>query len=307
MDLHQLQAFDQIVLYGSFSKAARKLGVSQPTISLRIRALEQEVGGALFLRRGSRLGLTELGQSFLPYAQTALRAMTTGADVARRTLQGERGQLRIATLPSLATGFFATTIARFHHYYPNIDVAIHTGHTREIIEMLYEHYVHLGFVVGPFFHPELSPLLHVQEPLVMVTHPRHPLAQAEHITLSDVVSQSHPFFLIDWSAEAKHWQSNLLSSSKSSIIEVPPQTAYDLIISGEGVALLTQAMVSQDVKAGRLVELSMPDIPRLQRESLLMRRTTDSSQPTVVNEWLRLFREEARHYCFEEPGSSLPK
>jgi DNA-binding transcriptional LysR family regulator len=297
MDLHQLQAFDQIVFHSSFSKAARKLGVSQPTISLRIRALEQEVGGALFLRRGSRLYLTELGQDFLPYAQTALRAMTTGVDVARRTLQGERGQLRIATLPSLATGFFATTIARFHHYYPNIDVAIHTGHTREIIEMLYERYVHLGLVVGPLFHPEISPLLHMKEPLVMVTHPRHPLTQSEHITLVDVVSQSQPFFLIDWSVEVKYWQSNLLVSSPSSIIEVPPQTAYDLIISGKGVALLTQAMVSQDVKTGRLVELSIQDIPRLQRESLLMHRTADSSQSTAVNEWLRLFREEARHYC----------
>jgi DNA-binding transcriptional LysR family regulator len=300
MDLHQLQAFDQIVYHSNFSKAARKLGLSQPTISMRIRSLEQEVGGALFERRGSRLYLTELGQNFLPYAQTALRAMTTGADVARRTLQGERGQLRIATLPSLATGFFATSIARFHHHYPNIDVAIHTGHTREIIDMLYEHYVHLGFVVGPFFHPEISPLLHIKEPLTLVTHPRHPLIQSEHITLSDVVSQNHPFFLIDWSVEVKHWQSNLLASSQSSIIEVPPQTAYDLIVGGKGVTLLTQAMVSQDVKAGKLVELAIQDMPRFQRESLLMQRTDDSPQPTAVNKWLRWFQEEARHYCIGE-------
>jgi DNA-binding transcriptional LysR family regulator len=305
MDLHQLQAFDHIVSHNSFSKAARKLGISQPTISLRIRALEQEMGGALFLRRGSRLYLTELGQHFLPYAQTALRAMTTGVDVARRTLQGERGQVRIATLPSLATGFFATTIARFHRHYPNIDVAIHTAHTREIREMLYEHYVHLGFVVGPLFHPEISPLLHLKEPLMMVTHPRHPRAQSQHITLSDVVSQGHPFFLIDWSAEVKLWQSQQLASFPSSIIEVPPQTAYDLVMSGEGVALLTKTMVEKDMKTGRLVELSIRDMPRFQRESLLMRRTADSSLPTAVNEWLRFFREEARHYCLAEPTGSL--
>lgn len=297
VDLHQLQAFDQIVLYSSFSKAARKLGVSQPAISLRIRALEQEVGGALFLRRGSRLVLTELGQGFLPYAQTALRAMTTGVDVAQRTVQGERGQFRIATLPSLATGFFATTLARFHHYYPHIDVAIHTGHTREISEMLYEHYVHLGFVVGPFFRPELSPLLHIKEPLILVASPQHPLAQVEHITLADIASQSRPFFLIDWNFEVKQWQSHLLAASPSSTIEVPPQTAYDLLMSGNGVALLTQAMVEQEVKTGRLVELCVPELPRFQRESQLVHRTTDASLPTAVNEWLRLFREEARHYC----------
>lgn len=297
MDLHQLQAFDHIVMHNSFSKAARKLGVSQPTISLRIRALEQEVGGALFVRKGSRLFLTELGESFLPYAQTALRAMTTGVDVARRTREGERGQLRIATLPSLATGFFATALARFHHQYPQIDVAIHTGHTREISEMLHEHYVHLGFVVAPFFHPEFSPLLHLKEPLTLVAHPGHPLAQVEHIMLSDLINQSQPFFLIDWNVEVKQWQSHLLGSSPSSTIEVPPQTAYDLLLSGKGVALLTRTMVEQEVKTGRLVELCVQQLPRFHRESLLLHRTAISSLPTAVNTWLRLFREEARHYC----------
>ena len=256
-------------------------------------------GFALFERRGSRLFLTELGQNFLPYAQIALRAMTTGVDVARRTKEGERGQLRIATLPSLATGFFATTLARFHRSYPHIDVAIHTGHTREISEMLYEHYVHLGFVVGPFFHPEFSPLLHVKEPLILVTYPKHPLAQVKDITHSDIVSQDHPFFLIDWNVEVKQWHSHLLGSSPSSTIEVPPQTAYDLLLSGKGVALLTRAMVEQEVKTGRLVELCVQQIPRFQRESLLMHRAAVSSLPTAVNQWLRLFREEARHYCLE--------
>src|SRR5258708_27080934 len=93
--------------------------------------------------------------------------------------------------------------------------------------------------------------------------------------------------------------SNLLAASPSAIIEVPPQTAYDLIMSGKGVALLTRAMVEQDVKTGRLVELCVQQIPRLQRESLLMHRTAVSSLPTAVNEWLRLFREEARHYCLD--------
>jgi DNA-binding transcriptional LysR family regulator len=272
------------------------LDVSQPTISLRIRALEQEVGGALFLRQGSQLRLTELGQSFLPYAQTALRAMTTGAEVARRTLRGEKGQLRIATSPTLATGFFATTVARFHKSYPQIDVAIHTGHNRQILEMLYEHYVHLGFVTGPFFHPEISSLLRLEEPLVMVTHKAHPLTRGEPLTIAEVIKQSHPFFLIDWSWEVRHWQTQWLSSA-SSIIEVPPQTASTLISSGVGVGLLTHALALPGIKKGDLVELTVQDMPRLQRESVLVYRTVDSPRPSAINEWLRFLQEEAREYC----------
>src|SRR5882724_7765304 len=106
MDLQQLQAFDQIVSLGSFSRAARRLGISQPAISLRMQALEHDVGGPLVLRGGRGVSLTELGRSFLPYAQAAVRAMTTGVDVARETVQGKRGRLLIGTLPSLATAFF---------------------------------------------------------------------------------------------------------------------------------------------------------------------------------------------------------
>ncbi|GCE15454.1 LysR family transcriptional regulator [Tengunoibacter tsumagoiensis] len=299
MDLHQLQAFDHIVLYNHFSKAARKLEVSQPTISLRIRALEQEVGGPLFERRGNRVFLTELGQTFLPYAQTALRAMTTGVDAARRTREGERGQVRIATLPSLATGFFATALTHFYRQYPHIDVVIHTGHTREICEMLHEHYVDLGFVVGPFFHPEFSPLLHLKEPLALVTYPQHPLTQVEQVTLQDIVNQGSPFFLIDWNVEVKQWQSHLLATSPSSTIEVPPQTAYDLLMRGKGVAFLTRTMVEHELKTGTLVELSVQHMPSFHRESLLIQHHAVAPLPVAINEWLRVFREEARSYCLE--------
>jgi DNA-binding transcriptional LysR family regulator len=75
-------------------------------------------------------------------------------------------------------------------------------------------------------------------------------------------------------------------------------------MGGMGIALLTKTMVSQDVKSGKLVELAIQDMPRFQRESLLMHRTADASLPTAVDKWLRLFREEARHYCLAEPAGS---
>jgi DNA-binding transcriptional LysR family regulator len=90
MDTNQLQAFDMVVRQASFSKAARALNISQPTVSLRIQALEQAVGGALFLRGGTRLQLTELGTSFLPYARQALAVLATGVETALQTRDGAR-------------------------------------------------------------------------------------------------------------------------------------------------------------------------------------------------------------------------
>ncbi|MBO0795369.1 MAG: LysR family transcriptional regulator, partial [Ktedonobacteraceae bacterium] len=72
MDIDQLRTFERVVREGSFSRAARSLDISQPTISARIQALEQEVGGALLQRGGRTIALTERGESFLPYARQAI-------------------------------------------------------------------------------------------------------------------------------------------------------------------------------------------------------------------------------------------
>jgi DNA-binding transcriptional LysR family regulator len=296
MDLHQLQAFDQIVLQGNFSKAARALAISQPTISLRIQALEQEVGGALFIRGGRKLQLTELGRSFLPYARQALSALTTGVDIARRTMHGKRGHLTVGTLPSLATGFFASTLLRLHTTHPELDIAVHTGHNQQIVEMLYDSYVSLGFMIWPFFRPEMIPLLHIREPLLVVTHATHPLAQKKQITVAELIQQAQPFFHIDWNIETKHWQTQI-STSVNAMIEVPPQTAYDLLLRGIGAALLTRPQITNDLKAGTLVEITISDLPAFARESVLVRFKRDEPLSSAATEFLRVLREEAREYC----------
>src|SRR5687768_15329609 len=107
MDIEQLRAFDRIVREGSFSRAAQVLDIAQPTISARIRMLEQAVGGALFVRRGRRLALTEVGESFLPYARRALSVLAEGVEAARLTQEGQRGRLTLGVIESLTGGFLA--------------------------------------------------------------------------------------------------------------------------------------------------------------------------------------------------------
>src|SRR3569833_539360 len=126
MDTGQLQAFDQIVRQGSFSKAARLLDLSQPPISSRIQKFEEAVGGALFLRGGNRLELTELGRTFLPYARQALAVLAAGIETAQMAERGESGRVTIGTLPTLATGFFADALARMRDQHPSLHIVVHT-------------------------------------------------------------------------------------------------------------------------------------------------------------------------------------
>src|SRR4051794_25210598 len=95
VDTDQLVTFERIVREGSFSRAAWALDLAQPTVSARIRALEQAVGGPLFARSGRSVALTDLGASFLPYARRAIEVLDTGVEAARQAQVGQRGRVSI--------------------------------------------------------------------------------------------------------------------------------------------------------------------------------------------------------------------
>lgn len=126
MDIEQLIAFERVVREGSFSGAAWSLGIAQPTVSARIQGLEKEVGGALF-KRGRKVVLTELGDTFLPYVRQTLTTLQTGLEAARLSHQGDRGRLSLGILRSLTGGFLSPALAKFHQQYPDVECYIREG------------------------------------------------------------------------------------------------------------------------------------------------------------------------------------
>jgi DNA-binding transcriptional LysR family regulator len=293
MDTNQLQAFDMVTRQGSFSKAARALDISQPAMSVRIQALEKTVGGALFMRGGSRLELTELGISFLPYARQALAALTSGIEMARQTKQGARGRVSLVTLPALTTVFVASAIARFHLGYPQVDLIVHTNHSDQILEMLYDGQVKLGLLNWPLFSSiELTPLLRFREPLIVVAHPKHPLAQKGRIASLDLGREGQPYWRVDWGPEVRTWHTHL-SEAERPMTEMPIHTAHDLVLRGLGVALLARPHVAADLAAGRLIELSVHDLPLFARESALVCLSREEPQlSTATRAFIMVLREE---------------
>ncbi|MEZ4614456.1 MAG: LysR family transcriptional regulator [Caldilineaceae bacterium] len=121
MDLQQLTAFERIVREGSFSRAALTLNIAQPTISARIQALEQEVGGALFTRSNQGVQLTALGVSFLPYARRAVGAIVEGVAAVQEAQAGQRGRVSMGVLGSLARVLLAPALVKFQTSHPTVD------------------------------------------------------------------------------------------------------------------------------------------------------------------------------------------
>lgn len=281
MDVAQLEAFDRIVRYMSFSRAAEELEISQPTISARIHALETEIGAMLFLRGGRYLTLTEQGERFRPYAQRALLVLREGKEAARLAALGKSGRLTIGAIESLTGGFLATAVARFHQIYPQVEVFIRAEHTDQIILMLNDGVVKLGLVTWPFYDQDLVPLLRFREPLVLVVPPQHPLATVPSATLEQVAQQGQPFLQVRWGPLARPLFDRLAAYAGTRV-EVPIDTAKQMVLQGIGATFLTQTLVMEDLAEGRLVRIPVSDAPETYRESALVHlRRTELSAATL--------------------------
>ncbi|GLV57762.1 nitrogen assimilation transcriptional activator [Dictyobacter sp. S3.2.2.5] len=292
MDTEQLLTFERIVREGSFSQAARALNLSQPTMSTRMQALEEEVGGTLFARGGRKVALTERGESFLPYARRALEILAEGKEVAQLTQEGMRGRVTIATLESFSGGFLAATIAEFHHSHPEVEIFVRTGHSRQVEEMLYDGITRLGLIGWPFLNPDLTTLLRFKEPLIFVAPPHHPLAKQSHVRAEDVHIHASPLLLVQKGFALSEVLTHIHPHSERTM-ELPVHTARELLRQGIGAAFITRSAIAEELDNGQVVEITVRDLPPSYRESALVRLSRSQTIPAASRDFIAILRQQA--------------
>lgn len=272
MDLEALRTFDHIVREGSFSRAAWVLNVAQPTVSARIQALEREVGGPLFTR-GRKVILTQRGHGFLPYARRALTTVQDGLDAARLAGRGERGQLAVGALRSLSGAFLAPAIAQAYRQRPGVECLVREGRHAEIVDFLADGVIEVGVICWPpadGHHPDLTPLLHLSEPVLPTLHPAHPLATLPELTAPALLDGARPLLLLRW------WQVTppelqALATRAPEVADVPTDTGRHLLLQGVGVGLYPALVIRSELESGRLVQRPLHEYPVLTRRTALVR------------------------------------
>jgi DNA-binding transcriptional LysR family regulator len=185
MNLRQLECFVATVEEGSFTRAARRLGITQPSLSGHIRALEEEIEGPLLDRLPRGVSLTPAGRTLLPEARAALRAVARGRQGARAALDLEAGELELATVLSMAVGLLPRYIRIWHERYPGVAIRLHEFRHRRLLEEAVEQGV-ADFAIGPVpLGPWHGPLEVVSwEELVIVVPRNDPLAARKSVALS---------------------------------------------------------------------------------------------------------------------------
>ena len=170
MDAADLRVFEAVARLGGMNRAAAELNTVQSNVTTRVRLLEEELGTPLFQRHSRGVALTAAGRRLLPYA-TRVRQLLDEARRAARDDGRPKGPLTIGSLETTAALRLSPILSAYASSYPEVDLALRTGTSCELVEAVLEHRVEGAFVCGPVDHPELEEETIFREELVMLTAP----------------------------------------------------------------------------------------------------------------------------------------
>ncbi len=181
MELRHLRYFVALAEELHFTRAARRLGMSQPPLSQQIRQLEEELGTPLFERAKRRVTLTEAGRVLLVEARATLTQAARAETLARRAGRGEIGELRIGLFPSAPLlPVFRRAVLTFRHRLPDVHLTLEEGPTMRQVEALQRRQLDAGFLRCPSVErlpPDIAALELFREELVVVMRRDHRLAR----------------------------------------------------------------------------------------------------------------------------------
>ena len=174
----------------SFYRAANALGVSQSSVSARIKALEEDLGILLFERNTRGVRLTEAGRLFVERVSAGVEHLDHAVKSAGMAALGECGRLRMGVHGLIPHSFLANLIGRYRDDYPGIDLEIAESTAREAITQLRAGHLDIAFVVGTPDLPDCRSRRVWTEPLVVAMSDRHPLAGQDHVTWADLAGET---------------------------------------------------------------------------------------------------------------------
>lgn len=287
--IQQLRVFVAVAHSRSLAEASERVHLSQPAISIALRKLEENVGGALFARTSRQLALTPEGDAFLPVAVRLLNDWNEAFEDLNDQFSKQRGKVTVAALPTLAAGLFPWVITLFHEAYPRINLSLHDVLAEQINQMVREGRADLGLSVPPSDADDLTFEPVLEDSYVAVCPCGHPLLAQSAVAWRQLAA--YPFIGI-----------NRLSSSRQDIDRIMQSVGerLDILCDARQIATVGR-MVAAGLGISVLPSLSFRQIatdgiehrplvePTIRRELgiILSRRHPPSAATSALRQLIR--------------------
>jgi molybdate transport repressor ModE-like protein len=261
MNTKSLLIFVEVANTGSFSTAARNLGLTQPAVSSQIRTLEKEFGSTLIDRSTGRSRLTEAGRSFLGYARSILEMEAK----LRREMEGRRNEVSglVTISASNIPGEYIMPhiLARYHERYPLADPRLDITDSHRVLERVRAGEVDLGCVGFREDDARLSYGNLCEDRLVFIAPPDHPIAGRRSIKPADL--QGVPFLYREEGSGTRSHMLRILADlglekdSGSPMVLGSTMAVIQSVAAGEGVSIVSLWAAEAYIRQGMVAVLDI--------------------------------------------------
>jgi len=265
MEFRHLRYFLVLAEELHFGRAARRLSISQPPLSLNIQQLEASIGAKLFTRSSKQVSLTAAGQAFVPAARALLDQAAQAAGHARDVGQGMAGSLAIGFSGTMLYSGLPAILERFQAEHPLLRLTLkELSSSEQLVELAHDR-LDLGFVHTTRVPPELSQILVSSQALICCLPAGHALARKRSLSLSAL--QGQPFAVVSRAVSPDYHERILAICTEAGFY---PEMRYELrhwlsvvslVSQGMGVALVPAALRQSAMAGAAFVPLDAATTP----------------------------------------------
>lgn len=272
--LRQLQVFRAVCAHRSYSRAAEEMALTQPAVSLQIRQLEELIGQPLFDYVGKKLYLTEAGDALL-LASGDLFGRLESLDMQLADLKGSlQGQLSLA-VESSAKYFVPHLFAEFRRHYPEVSLQLVVTNHAQALRRLSANRDDLLIMSQVPSDQDLEFLPFLNNPIIAVAPPEHPLCSRQSLTLQDLTAW--PLLIRETGSGTRQACEDYCHQKRAHFpqtLEVGSMEGQcESVLAGLGLALLPRHAVRRELACGALRELPVAELPLLRSWCLVHPRS----------------------------------
>ncbi len=262
--LPHLETFARAAEAGSFTAAARMLGLTQAAVSQRIAALERELGVALFRRHGGRVELTDAGRRLHDYAREIFALF----ERARAQITGQAvpvtGELLLAASSLPGEYLLPCVLARYQQRHPLVRVRVRVSDSQQVFADVEHGLAHVGLAGEAPASPHLEHRQFARDEMLLVVPARHPLAGRETISLDEL--RGLPLIVREPGSGSRHCSEQALGHAGLSLAGLTSlelgsnEGIKEAVVRGAGVAFLPALAVHDHVATGKVATLRVEGI-----------------------------------------------
>lgn len=298
MNLNHLRVFFAVANAQSFSRASEELHVSQPTISVQVKSLEQELGLKLFQQIGKRIYLTDAGNALYQYAKKIF-ILVEEAEAYISDYKGlSAGRLQIGASTTPGIYILPQILGRFKKEYPGIETSLTISNTQEVEDKILTNDLEIALVGGEGIeHPHIIAQTVAQDILDVVVAEEHPLAQRKDIGLDEILHED--FVMREPGSNTRvafEHRLNVLGKKVNVIMQFSSVEAIKQAVAANlGISVLSRFAIDQEVCAGKLKVIQVPELQVVRDIKLIFHKDRNLSAPAKA--FLGLLQDDIAPKC----------